>query len=67
MHLIRKPHLGRDEKRRPGYHDEQARGQIVDVEILQLVSREHDLNASDAEVAKVAEREDPGGIGDTEK
>ena len=52
-------HLRRDEKRGPGHDDEEPRGQVVHVQVLQLVPGEHDLDAGDAEVAEFAERKDP--------
>ena len=38
----------------PWHDNEESRGEVVDVQVLELVTRERDLDPSDGEVAQLA-------------
>ena len=56
-------HLRRDEEGGPGHHHEEPRGEVVHVQVLEVVPVEADLHAGDGEVAQVAVRQDPFATG----
>ena len=52
-HQAKKLYLRRDYKGRPGHQDEETRGEIVDDQILGVVTTDVDVKPSEGEVAKL--------------
>ena len=59
MTLRRLRQIQRVNRPRPGHDDEEARRQVVDVQVLELVTGEGDLDPGDGVVAQVVRHQDP--------